>query len=266
MPRIKQMAIVCDDPARLEEYYCRWFGFEELGRGPGGSVYLTDGYLNVGLLKKGPQLPEENQDLGLHHVGFQVESIEEMRKRLQEFDPSIRLEKRPKEDPYSEYRIVFPEPQGFAIDISEKGYGVMGEKKIPGIRHIATGDRDPESKLQFYSRIFDMREVEVGRGSVEAGKRSRGCVADGFVNICLVRRESDPRAASHFGILMRNPEKLVAKIQEAYPARPELWQPDRPGVEVHIRDLERNALSLSAKKGWEVDVGKWDRVEYEAQP
>jgi hypothetical protein len=106
-----------------------------------------------------------------------------------------------------------------------------------------------------------MREVEVGRGSVEGGKRNRGCVADGFVNICLVRREADPRSASHFGIIMRNPGDLVAKIQESYPARPELWQPDRAGVEVHIRDVERNALSLSDKKGWEVDVGKWDRIE-----
>ena len=134
------------------------------------------------------------------------------------------------------------------------------------IVHLAMRVEDIDKASEFYSKVFGMREVEVGRGSVEGGKRSRGCSADGFVNICLVRRESEPRSASHFGILMRNPEKLVAKIQEAYPARPELWQPDRPGVEVHIRDLERNALSLSAKKGWEVDVGKWDRVEYEAQP
>jgi catechol 2,3-dioxygenase-like lactoylglutathione lyase family enzyme len=266
MPRVKQMAIVCDDPARLEEYYCRWFGFGKLGGGSGGSVYLTDGYLNVGLLKRGPELPEENQEPGLHHVGIQVESIDEIKKRIREFDPSIQLEKRPEADPYSEYRIKFREPQGFAIDISAKGYGVEGEKRVPGIRHIATGDRDPESKLEFYGRVFDMREVEVGRGGVEAGKRSRGCVADGFVNICLVRRETDPREASHFGIIMRHPEDLVSKLREAYPTRPELWRPDRPGVEVHIRDAERNALSLSDKKGWEVDVGKWDRVEYEAQP
>ncbi len=266
MPRVKQMAIVCDDAERLGEYYCRWFGFEKLGRGQGDSVYLTDGYLSVGLLTRGPELPEESQELGLHHVGIQVESIDEIKKRLAEFDPSIQLERRPTEEPYSQYRIKFREPQGFAIDISEKGYGVEGEKRVPGIRHIATGDRDPESKLQFYSSIFDMREVEVNRGSVEAGKRSRGCVADGFVNICLVRRETDPQGASHFGVIMRHPEHLVSKLREAYPARPELWQPDRPGVEVHIRDLERNALSLSDKKGWEVDVGKWDKVEYETQP
>jgi len=265
MPRVKHMAIVCEDPERLQEYYSRSFGFEKLSDGPGGSVYLSDGYLNIGLLKRGPELPEENRELGLHHVGIQVESVDEIKKRIAGFDPSIQLEKRPKEDPYSEYRIKFCEPQGFAIDISEKGYGVEGEKRVPGIRHIATGDRDPEKKLQFYSAIFGMREVEIGRGSVEAGKRSRGCVADGFVNICLVRRESDPRNASHFGIIMRHPEDLVRKLQAAYPARPELWRPDRPGVEVHIRDLERNALSLSDKKGWEVDVGKWDRVEYEGQ-
>jgi hypothetical protein len=64
---------------------------------------------------------------------------------------------------------------------------------------------------------------------------------------------------------MRHPEYPVSKLREAYPTRPELWQPDRPDVEVHIRDLECNALSLSDKKGWEVDVEKWDR-EYETQP
>jgi catechol 2,3-dioxygenase-like lactoylglutathione lyase family enzyme len=53
------------------------------------------------------------------------------------------------------------------------------QPKVPGIHHIATGDREPERKLQFYSRIFDMREVEVNRGGVEAGKRSRGYVVGG---------------------------------------------------------------------------------------
>lgn len=260
MPKVKHMAFICEDPAMMKDYYCRWFGFDELAR-HGGNIYITDGYLNVGFLKQGPDLPEESKELGLHHVGIQVESIDAIKRNIAEFDPSIQLERRPEKDPYSGYRIKFREPQGFAVDISEKGYGVEGEKRVPGIRHIATGDRDPESKLQFYSTVFGMREVEVGRGSVEGGKRNRGCVADGFVNICLVRRETDPRSVSHFGIIMRNPGDLVAKIQESYPARPELWQPDRAGVEVHIRDMEHNALSLSDKKGWEVDVGKWDRIE-----
>ncbi len=33
--------IICSDPDQLREYYCRWFGFDELNRTPEGSVYLT---------------------------------------------------------------------------------------------------------------------------------------------------------------------------------------------------------------------------------
>lgn len=50
------MAIICRDPDVLKEYYCRWFGFEELNRIPDGSMYLTDGYLNVDLLQKDSEL------------------------------------------------------------------------------------------------------------------------------------------------------------------------------------------------------------------
>jgi hypothetical protein len=57
----------------------------------------------------------------------------------------------------------------------------------------------------------------------------------------------------HMGIVCRDPDLL----KDYY----ELWEPERPGVEFHIRDLEHNAVSLSDKKGWEVDVGKWDRIE-----
>jgi catechol 2,3-dioxygenase-like lactoylglutathione lyase family enzyme len=259
MAKIKHLAIICRDPDQVKEYYCRWFGFDELNRTPDGSVYLTDGYLNVGLLQKDSEVAGDNADFGLHHIGFHVESIQEIKKRLKEYSPSIQLERRPKNDPYSEWRIR--DAETLAIDLSERGYGIYGEKRIPGIRHIATGGSDPEKGLQFYEKIFAMREVEINRGSDAAGVRTRGCVADGFVNICLVKRETNPKSASHFGILIRNPGDVVSHIREAYPTRTELWEPERPGVEFHIRDLEHNAVSLSDKKGWEVDVGKWDRVD-----
>jgi len=260
MSNVKHMSFICRDPDVLKEYYCRWFGFEELNRIPDGSVYLTDGYLNVGLLQKDSEVAGDSPELGLHHVGFHVKSIEEIKTRLKEFHPSIQIEKRPMNDPYSEYRIR--DAEGLAIDLSERGYGVDGTKRVPGIRHIATGASDPERRLQLYEKVFGMREVEINRGRDVTGARTRGCVADGFVNICLVKRESDPKSVSHFGILMRHPGDVVSRIREAYPTRTELWEPERPGVEFHIRDMEHNAVSLSDKKGWEVDVGKWDTVEY----
>lgn len=44
---------MCRAPERLRDFYCKWFGFEELSRTDGGSIYITDGWFNVGLLKQG---------------------------------------------------------------------------------------------------------------------------------------------------------------------------------------------------------------------
>ena len=93
MARLNHMAIMCREPERLQSFYSRWFGFEELGRTRGGTIHITDGYFNMALMKQRPDIQEENQNLGLHHLGFQVERIDEVRKRLEEFDPSIKVEK-----------------------------------------------------------------------------------------------------------------------------------------------------------------------------
>lgn len=255
MPRVKHMAIMSRDPEAMKEYYSRWFGFEELCRTPGGSIYLTDGHLNIGLLKQGADSTEERQELGLHHVGFHVESMAEIEGRLKKFDPTIRLEKRGgSEDPYSEYRVKEAVQGGFGIEVSEKGFGIEGEKRIPGIRHIAGSDVSLERRLRFYTEIFGMQQVE----KREDGTKVRVCVGDGFVNICLVSRVRE--GANHFGILIRDPVGVTAKMAEAYPSRPELWQVTRPGVEAHILDFERNNLSLSASRGWEIAPGNWDKI------
>jgi catechol 2,3-dioxygenase-like lactoylglutathione lyase family enzyme len=90
------MAIMCKEPERLKEFYSRWFGFEELGRTPGGTIHITDGYFNMALMKHRADIAEEDQRLGLHHIGFEIESLEEIRRRLRDFHPSIKIEERPK--------------------------------------------------------------------------------------------------------------------------------------------------------------------------
>ena len=58
MPRLNHFSIVCEDPENLRQFYGRWFGFEELTRGAGGAIYLTDGYFSVGLLPQGSEPAE----------------------------------------------------------------------------------------------------------------------------------------------------------------------------------------------------------------
>jgi hypothetical protein len=261
MVRIKQMAIVCRDPEEMREYYERWFGLEEFHRTKRGNVYLSDGYLNIALLKQHADPTEKNQELGLHHFGIEVDNIAEIEKRLKEFDPSIRLAKQSGgEDPFSEWRLVDAKDLwALPVDLSEKGFGVAGHKRVPGIRHIAGGTMNVERRLRLFTQVFEMHEVETHTGRGENGVLSRGCAADGFVNHCLVNRNDE--SARHFGVIIQRPADVVRRMSEAYPTRPELWQLVRPGVESHIRDIERNNLSLSAKRGWEVSPGVWDKLD-----
>ena len=261
MVRIKQMAIVCRDPLEMKGYYGQWFGFEEFHRSMRGDIYLTDGYLNIALLTQNADSSVKDEALGLHHIGIEVDSITDIENRLKGFDPFIRLESLPrKEDSFSEWRLVDDkDPWALPVDLSEKGFGVAGTKRVPGIRHIAGGAKDVERRLRLFTEVFGMQEVETHTGRAEDGVRTRGCAADGFVNHCLVNRNDE--GARHFGVLIQQPGDVVTQMSEVYPTRPELWQLVRPGVESHIRDVEGNNLSLSAKRGWEVGPGMWDKLD-----
>lgn len=159
MPKLNHFSVICEDPEKLHQWYARWFGFEELSRAPGGSLFMTDGYFSVGLLKQGSELAEGKRDLGLNHVGFEIESVDELEKRLRDFDPSIRINELPKGG-YAEYRIS--DTEGLTIDLSEEGWGTEGVQRVPGIRHVATcNPKDPWRSFDFYSKVFGMKDARL---------------------------------------------------------------------------------------------------------
>lgn len=57
MAKIRHLAIRTEDTERLAGFYKKVFGLEELHkpRGPGGPVYLTDGYFNLAILPNDQQ-------------------------------------------------------------------------------------------------------------------------------------------------------------------------------------------------------------------
>lgn len=258
MAKVQQLSLICRDPEEMQDYYTRWFSFGTIERTPKGSVYLTDGYLNIALIKPTAGSPEENR-YGIHHIGIQVEDTAKCIELIRTHYPDVTIKRTDDpDDPYSEYQIHDNEPWGVRIDLSQKGYGTPGEKRVPGVRHIAYGDSDVERRIRFFSTIFAFKEVEVQADPANEGKKRRGCVADGNVNVCLVSRNDE--SARHFGVLIKDPSKVVAEMTEAYPSRPDIWELTRPGVESHIRDVEGNNVSLSANRGWEVSPGRWDRL------
>lgn len=285
MSQLNYLAIMCDDPVRMRDWYQRWLGFEEYDRTDEGSIYITDGHSSVGLLRRGSVPGEESQEVGLHHFGFQIDSILDIERNLEDFDPSIRIERRD-QDRYAEYRLR--DPEGILVDLSEKGYGVQGEPRTPGIRHVATFNRDTARKFAFYTQVLGMcnttrtdAEVEnhllMTKGEIPANfQRSLNPFSgDGFVNLAHLARVDPPPGETrpaevvgrpylgfnHFGVLVPDPFDLYSRIRAETPNAPEDVRPPERQVEYGIRDPEGNYLDLSGKKGWKVDVDKWARVE-----
>jgi catechol 2,3-dioxygenase-like lactoylglutathione lyase family enzyme len=278
---LNYVAIMCDDPIQMRDWYERWLGFEEYNRTPNGSVYINDGHFSLGLIKRGAAVGEDDQERGVHHIGFQIDSILDVERNLEEFDSSIRIERRPSEDPYAEYRIR--DPEGIVIDLSERGYGVDGEQRIPGIRHVATMNQNQPLKHSFYLQVLELRDVTRTPAEIEQQTRETfggnipadfkpittpaPFAGDGFVNLALLRDSGSlPRGRGrqawldHFGMLVPDPLGLLNQIREAEGIdEPMDVRPPERQVEYGVSDPEGNRLDLTTK-GWKVDVDKWARL------
>ena len=118
MPSIRHLAIMCQDPSAMAEFYKGTFDLHEVAR-QGPVVYLSDGYINVALLKA-----REGVKPGIHHFGILVEDMDETRKRLalaEVPDPT----QKPQDGRYAELGATDVEGNKFDL-------GVDGWKTKPG--------------------------------------------------------------------------------------------------------------------------------------
>lgn len=115
MSRIRHIAIYTDDPEAQASFYCKAFDLKEVRRSA-EAISLSDGYLGVTLLKTRPNSPPR----GLHHFGFQVESIEATEQRLREIQPDIQISRPGDVGTRAEYKVR--DPEGNVFDISEQGW------------------------------------------------------------------------------------------------------------------------------------------------
>ena len=98
MSRIRHIAIVTSNQEKLGNFYKTAFGMKEV-KGIGSALYLSDGYMNLALIKK---TPEVKVDEGLYHFGFE------------EAGASSEVQPRPKNRD-AEYRVH--DPDGNPIDL-----------------------------------------------------------------------------------------------------------------------------------------------------
>src|SRR5438046_208632 len=139
MARIKHIALVTDDPAKTAEFYKENFGLTELYRRPTDTgekgVWLSDGYIYFAILKYGeanaPKLgPGQSSELrGIHHIGFQVDDIQETAAALEAADVqpvpidwSRAREARPMGPPSEAVNLKYLGPDAVHFDVRQRGW------------------------------------------------------------------------------------------------------------------------------------------------
>lgn len=126
MARIKHIAIRTNDVEKTAGFYREAFGLEQVGAGQSG-VYLSDGYLNIAVLKLRAGTEGEPLKLGVDHIGFQVEDVEATVANIQRLGGKSlteRMEARETNSPgphsYFEVKCLGPDEQ--VIDVSSAGW------------------------------------------------------------------------------------------------------------------------------------------------
>ena len=135
MPKIKHIAISTHDVDKTARFYIDVFGLKEVGRVDSPNAcgyYLSDGNLNLAILNfKNDQAAgtERGKEwTGIHHIGFQVESLDEIAPKL------AAAGSQPRDDvnqalgvghgaPHAgNVEVKYNGPDGVMVDVSETGW------------------------------------------------------------------------------------------------------------------------------------------------
>jgi catechol 2,3-dioxygenase-like lactoylglutathione lyase family enzyme len=131
MARIKHIAIRTPDPEKTAAFYKEVFGLQEVGQA-GAGVYLSDGYINLAILKSSEQGSGESpRDVpgyaGIDHLGFQVDDVDDTCQKLEAAGatamiPRTDVRHAPATGPRSFYEIKYRGPDKQVIDITALGW------------------------------------------------------------------------------------------------------------------------------------------------
>src|SRR6266508_3171208 len=135
MPKIKHIALSTQDVDATAKFYIDVFGMKEIARidSPGAKgYYLSDGDLNLAILNfKNDAVAGVERGKGwsgIHHIGFQVESLEEIAEKLAAAGAT------PRDDinqalgvghgrrDGGNVEVKYRAPDGVTVDVSETGW------------------------------------------------------------------------------------------------------------------------------------------------
>ena len=135
MAKIKHIALSTKDPEKTARFYIDVFGMKQIGKVDHPAVsgfFLSDGDLNVAILDfKNDAVAgaERGKDyVGIHHIGFQVESLEAIADRLaaagapRRDDVNEALGVGQSSQRHANVEVKYSGPDGIMLDVSETGW------------------------------------------------------------------------------------------------------------------------------------------------
>jgi catechol 2,3-dioxygenase-like lactoylglutathione lyase family enzyme len=124
MAKLRHLAIACQDPDAMADFYVKAFGFKIVRSGDGPlayGVHISDGVIDLALLRcKTDQIGKGMDYTGMHHFGVLVEDIDATAKKLEGLggkhymDQTELSEKRA-----GAFEMKFYGPEGVLFDIAE---------------------------------------------------------------------------------------------------------------------------------------------------
>ncbi|HEV8307536.1 MAG TPA: VOC family protein [Methylomirabilota bacterium] len=135
MPKIKHIALSTQDVDKTAAFYIEVFGMKEIGKidGPGArGYYLSDGDINLAILNfKNDVVAGVERGKGysgLHHIGFQVEDLEAIARKLaaagaqprDDVNEALGVGHGPRHE--GNVEVKYSGPDGVMVDVSETGW------------------------------------------------------------------------------------------------------------------------------------------------
>ena len=217
MPTLRYIAFLAEDPAKLVDFYGRFLGTEELGRSPEGDITITDGFYNLTFFRRRPALGEMHMDLGLHHIGLQVDDLEEVKGRYLKMNPRGVILQEASDLHHGEIRLHDPECRPVTVSTMSFGVPANKEKRFPRVRHIAYNALDPDTMLLFYTQVFGLREIASSYLRRQQGRGNRFC-ADGKTNLAIhpfynrIEGHEAKFGINHIGFLTNEMQATMAEL------------------------------------------------------
>jgi catechol 2,3-dioxygenase-like lactoylglutathione lyase family enzyme len=124
MAKLRHIAINVDNLDEDAKFYSAAFELEEISRvgtAESGAVYLSDGVINVALIKiSDPDFPNFNPR-GLNHIGFVVKDLDEAIERAEKAGAVATVDRNNRMAGVT-WEMKMKAPSGVAFDLSDHGW------------------------------------------------------------------------------------------------------------------------------------------------